>query len=193
MTYQLEQARLTLTHEKKKEATLFRQVNNHKMWHARALSKVQCAERSIQGLDQVVTLLQEQDAFESEAFSVTLPVVNVSPACQGAGGFAGGSYAACFTPPHTATGFTVTTPAVMPTTIQRMVVNPYATPPRNLTVDLTLASEEHPSTNGEVREEGVSTTANLKTTGLTDDDYDDAKSGGSFPPKHGDDDDDVMV
>ena len=148
MTNQLEQARLTLMHEKKKEATLCRQVNNHKMWHARVLSKVQSTEHSIQGLDQVVALLQEQDAFKSEAFSITLPVVNVSPTCQGARGFAGGSYTASFTPPHTATGSTIATPADVPTTIQRMVVNPYATPPRNLVVDLTLASEEHLSTNG---------------------------------------------
>ena len=191
MTYQLEQARLTLTHKKKKEATLFRQVKNHKKWHARALSTVQNAERSIQGLEQVVSLLQEQDELESAAFGMTHPPHSVTGSTITT--ITGGSYAAGFTPPHSATGSTVTTTADVPTIIPRMVVNPYATPPLNLAVDLTLANEEHISANSQVREEGVAVTANLKTTGLTDSDYADLKSGGSFPRNHGDDDDDVVL
>ena len=166
MTYQLEQARLTLTHEKTKERTLYRQVNNHKMWHARQLAQVQTTERSIQGLDQVVALLKEQDTFEREAFSMTLPVV-VHP------------YA---TPPRN-----------LAVDLTLASENPYATPPSNMAVDLTLASEEDHSANGEVRDEGVTTTANLKTTGLNHDDYDDAKDKSPFPPNDGDDDNNEIV
>jgi len=219
MIYKLEQARLEWTREKKREATLFRQKENVKKWHASAVSKVKDHQRSIQGLEQVVTLLKKQDALESPALGMTDPPCSVTGSTITT--VTGGSYAANFTPPHSATGATVTTQADVPT-IPRVVVNPYATPPRNLAIDLTLANEadvptiprvvvnpyatpprnlavDHTLANEEYLkaklglEEGVAEIATLKTTGETDDDYANPKSGGSFPPNHGDDDDKVVV
>ena len=116
---------------------------------------------------------------------MTSPVPYVSPARQVAKGVTGGSYAASFTSPPTATEPTTTAAATVPFILPRLTANPYTqTRPHNLAED--LASEGHPLTISKVTERDD--ISNLKWEGLTGDDFDNAKSRGLLPPDGGDSD-----